>query len=143
MRYSFSNFGFLFFAFIFVICMTLFTNRVETYQDNKIDSIRAKLIQIDPRAKELVFQASHESFTENKKYVYLCLKDKDGNYYDDNMLMYVSLHELAHAFSESVDTHHTGDEFKNNFKELLRKAEQLGYYNPSTPLNYDYCPKQK
>jgi predicted SprT family Zn-dependent metalloprotease len=96
---------------------------------------------IDPRSKQLVFNASNESFTEDKKMVYLCIKDKQGKYYDYNMLMYVALHELAHAFSESVDMEHKGDEFKNNFKQLLDKAERMGYFDSTKPLDYNYCPK--
>jgi hypothetical protein len=57
------------------------------------------------------------------------------------MLMYVSLHELAHAFSNSVDEDHVSDEFKNNFRMLLQKGQQLGLYDPNKPLNYDYCPR--
>ena len=57
------------------------------------------------------------------------------------MLMYVSLHELAHAFSDSVDTDHSGKEFKDNFRNLLNKAQTLGLYDPKIPLVYDYCPR--
>ena len=66
-------------------------------------------------------------------------KDKNGQYYDYNMLMYVSLHELAHAFSKTVDENHTSKEFKTNFKDLLNKAQQLNLYDPTKPLIYDYC----
>ena len=56
--------------------------------------------------------------------------------------MYVSLHELAHAFSDSVDTDHSGKEFKDNFRNLLNKAQTLGLYDPKIPLVYDYCPRK-
>ena len=45
--------------------------------------------------------------------------------------------ELAHAISKQVDTEHQTDEFRDNFK-LLKKAESLGYYDPSLPLEYNY-----
>lgn len=131
----------LFISFLFVVAVTLYLNRTYSYSDPLIEKLRNILIDVDPRAKSLVFHASNESFTEDKKIVYLCLKDKNGQYYDFNMLVYVSLHELAHAFSNTVDTQHTGDEFKNNFKELLKKAEIKGYYDPLKPLDYNYCPK--
>jgi predicted AAA+ superfamily ATPase len=76
-----------------------------------------------------------------KKGLANCLKDENGKYYDYNMIMYVCLHELAHAFSNSVDENHTGEEFKENFRKLLKKGEEVGIFNPSLPLNYDYCKK--
>jgi len=131
----------LLFSFIFLIFITLYLNKIYSYQDPLIDKIKSDLLKVDPRVKELSFHASNESFTEDKKFVYLCLKDKDDKYYDYNMLMYVSLHELAHAFSDSVDTDHSGKEFKDNFRNLLNKAQSLGLYDPKIPLVYDYCPR--
>jgi len=131
----------LLFSFIFLIFITLYLNKIYSYHDPLIDKIKSDLLKIDPRVEELSFHASNESFTEDKKFVYLCLKDKDDKYYDYNMLMYVSLHELAHAFSDSVDTDHSGKEFKDNFRNLLNKAQSLGLYDPKVPLVYDYCPR--
>ena len=108
-----------------------------------IERIRNDLLKVDPRVQNLKFYASNESFTEDKKFVYLCLKDENGEYYDYNMLMYVCLHELAHAFSESVDEDHTTKEFRDNFQMLLDKAEKIGLYNPNIPLNYNYCPRSE
>lgn len=115
--------------------------KVESYDDPKIKEIQDKLARVDIRANNLSIKASSQSFTEDKKRTYLCLRDEQGNYYDDNMLMYVALHELAHAISKQVDVHHTTDEFKDNFKLLLNKAADIGVYDPSKPLNYSYCPK--
>ena len=126
-------------SIMFLFIMTIKLNKVETYKDPLIDKIREDLIKVDERVKNLTFQASNESFTEDKRHVYLCLKDKNGKYYDYNMLMYVSLHELAHAFSNSVDENHTSEEFKRNFRDLLKRAEGLKLYDPTQPLIYDYC----
>ncbi len=131
----------LLFSFMFLIFITLYLNKIYSYHDPLIDKIKEDLLKVDPRVKELSFHASNESFTEDKRFVYLCLKDKDDKYYDYNMIMYVSLHELAHAFSDSVDTDHTGKEFKDNFRNLLNKAQTLGLYDPKIPLVYDYCPR--
>lgn len=131
---------FLLFAILFVIYLTTHINRVQSYDDPLIDRIKKDLLKIDNRVSNLTFTASNESFTEDKKHVYLCLKDKEGQYYNYNMLMYVSLHELAHAFSESIDPEHTSKEFKDNFKALLKKGEEAGIYDPKQPLIYDYCP---
>jgi beta-lactamase regulating signal transducer with metallopeptidase domain len=124
-----------------VIFTFLFVRAVESYEDPKTKEIHQRLIQVDIRAKKISIKGSNQSFTEDKTRTYLCLRDEAGNYYDDNMLMYVALHELAHAISKSVDVEHKTDEFKNNFKMLLAKAESLGFYDPKKPLNYNYCPK--
>jgi hypothetical protein len=131
----------LIFCFLFLAFITMKLNKIHSYHDPMIDRIREDLLKVDPRVINLSFHAANESFTEDKKYVYLCLKDKDGKYYDYNMLMYVALHELAHAFSESVDTSHSGDEFRTNFSGLLGKAQSLGLYDPKKPLEYNYCPR--
>ena len=34
--------------------------------------------------------------------MHLCLKDENGNYYDDNMIIYVALHELAHIATKMI-----------------------------------------
>jgi len=129
---------------ILLICVVIifhYVKKVESYEDPILKVIHKKLIEVDIRAKKLSLKGSTQSFTEDKTRTYLCLRDENGNYYDDNMLMYVALHELAHAISESVDPNHTTDEFKNNFKLLLAKAADKGLYDPKKPLNYSYCPK--
>ena len=134
----------LVFSVFFLVYITFMLNKVESYDDPLLEKIRNDLIKVDPRVATLRFRASNESFTEDKKTIYLCLKDRKTNeYYDYNMLMYVCLHELAHAFSESVDEDHTTKEFRDNFQMLLDKAEKLGLYNPNIPLNYNYCPRSE
>ena len=118
-----------------------YVRKVETFDDPMCNEIHRRLIQVDPRAQKLSIKGSNQSFTEDKLRVYLCLYDEKGNYYDINMLMYVALHELAHAISISVDPGHKTDEFKQNFKMLLDKAAAIGVYDKSKPLNYSYCPK--
>ncbi len=124
-----------------LILVFFLVRKIESYDDPKIREIHEKLARVDIRANKLSIKASSQSFTEDKQRTYLCLRDENGDYYDDNMLMYVALHELAHAISKQVDVHHTTDEFKDNFKLLLQKAADIGVYDPSLPLNYSYCPK--
>jgi hypothetical protein len=80
MTYLNSDHFILIFAFLLIVLVTLCVNRVYSYDDPFISKLREDLINIDPRSKELVFNASNESFTEDKKMVYLCIKDKDGKY---------------------------------------------------------------
>jgi len=124
-----------------VVGIWCWIRKVETYDDPICIEIHRRLIQVDPRAQKLSIKGSNQSFTEDKLRVYLCLYDENGQYYDMNMLMYVALHELAHAISTQVDPSHQTDEFKNNFKMLLDKAAAIGVYDKSKPLNYAYCPK--
>ena len=118
-----------------------YVRKVETFEDPICAEIHRRLVQVDPRAQKLSIKGSNQSFTEDKLRVYLCLYDEKGDYYDMNMLMYVAIHELAHAISEQVDPGHKTDEFKNNFRMLLDKAQNVGVYDKSKPLNYAYCPK--
>jgi hypothetical protein len=77
-----------------------------------------------------------KSYTINKEKIFLCLKDEKNNYYNKNILMYVLAHEISHVLSESVG--HT-DEFHDIFQDLLAKITDLGLYNPSIPIDKNYC----
>lgn len=107
--------------------------------DPIIERIKIDLLRVHPKAAELNYWASDTSFTEDKRDMYLCLKDEQGQYYPYNMLMYVALHELAHAVSKTVDENHTGKEFNDNFDMLLQRAAELGIYDPNAPLVMNYC----
>jgi hypothetical protein len=89
-------------------------------------------------------EAEHEkdstSYTINKgEMMHLCLRQKDSNksIHDDNLLMFVIIHELAHIMSQSIGHN---NEFYDNFKFLLRESVKKGIYTPvnfqKTPVNY-------
>ncbi len=126
---------------LIVLATFLHVRNVETYEDPITMKIHKDLIKLHPEAQRISIQGSDQSFTEDKTRMYLCLYDENGNYYDYNMLMYVAIHELAHVISKSVDPEHKTDEFKNNFKFLLKRAANQGLYDESKPINYSYCPK--
>lgn len=78
------------------------------------------------------------SYTVNKgEQVVLCLRSRDEKdaIYDDNLIFYVTLHELAHVAS-ITDDHQA--EFHRNFRYLLKKASEWNYWtrvvNP-----FHYC----
>ena len=52
------------------------------------------------------------------------------------MLIYVALHEVAHVLCDEVG--HT-QKFHSIFEDLLKKATEMGIYNPSIPLIQNYC----
>ena len=76
------------------------------------------------------------SYTINKHKVHLCIKNDKGEYYDENMLIYVLAHELAHVLCDSVG--HT-EEWQEIFDELLDCLERQNVYDSSKPLLKDYC----
>jgi hypothetical protein len=68
---------------------------------------------------------SYTSYTLNKgDHIYMCMRN-ENQMVDDNTLMFVALHELAHVMTKSIG--HT-PEFVKNFKFLLKLAEKRGYY---------------
>ena len=75
------------------------------------------------------------SYSENKgQKIVVCLRDKTKppNYplIDENTVMFVMLHEMAHLMTETIG--HT-EEFWNNFKRILHDAVKVGIY---TPVNF-------
>jgi hypothetical protein len=73
------------------------------------------------------------SYSENKgELIVVCLRDKRPPYVfvDENTVMFVILHELAHLMTTSIG--HT-PEFWANFRIILHDAITLNIY---TPINY-------
>lgn len=124
-------------AIVLLIIDQLYESK-ELY-DDKIGELHKKLIECFPESKSLQISAGEKSYTINKKHIYLCLKDKDGEYYDDNSLMYVLLHEYSHVLCDEIDTEHHGDKFKRIFSSLLLRAEEKGIYDSTKPMVNNYC----
>ncbi len=87
---------------------------------------------------EVTFYRGEKSYTINKEKVYMCLKNstKGGEYYDEQTLVYVLLHELAHVLCPNVG--HT-KEFQEIFDALLDVAVKDGIYDPKSVIPLDYC----
>ena len=91
--------------------------------------------------KETLPTSEYTAYSENKgEKLAFCLnknKNNNNNLIDQNTLMFVAIHEIAHIMTLSVG--HT-DEFWQNFKFLLENAVQLGIYEPidykKNPKNY-------
>jgi hypothetical protein len=103
----------------------------------------------DPRVKVLVSRFNPENFSENDvtadttsysenkgERIVVCIRDKSPPYrfVDENTVMFVLLHEMAHLMTLTVG--HT-PEFWTNFKRILHDAVQCGIY---TPVNYTKTP---
>jgi hypothetical protein len=110
------------------------------FQHPIVNQLKEKMTLLSPRAQQLTWNASNESYTEDKSKIYVCVLDPHtGQLYSPNFLTYVAIHELAHALSPNIDTHHTSPEFRQIFSDLLDKAVRLGIYDPTEPKLKQYC----
>lgn len=106
--------------------------------DPFIKELKELLSPLDPRFRTTTIKCGNRSYTENKKIIVLCLRDKDGKLYDRNTIIYVAIHEFAHLIQEKYDPDH-GPEYQRIFDTLLTRAANLGIYNPHKPLSPHYC----
>lgn len=129
----------------FVVFLIFLLFLVYLFQDRHVNDpnhpvlnrIRDNFRLLDPKYSEIPMMEGTSSYTENKETITLCLrKPENGEFYDMNTLMYVSLHELAHVTTKS---HGHGAEFKKNFSILLRRAARIGIYDPRKPIPTRYC----
>lgn len=126
-------------VFLILILINVVRTRVTEYyeqMDPMLVRIRETLLPLHPCVANLKFYEGKKSYTINKKKVYLCLKDDDGEYYDFNMLIYVSIHELSHVICDEIG--HTA-KFHRIFRDLLELAEQKNIYDSSIPIVKNYC----
>jgi hypothetical protein len=84
----------------------------------------------DPsRLIEATPEAEHTSYSVNKgEAMHLCLRQRkpgDESLVDENVMTFVTLHELGHCMTESIGH---GPDFWNNFAWILREAEATGLY---------------
>lgn len=80
------------------------------------------------RFTESTPEAAYTSYSVNKgEKVYMCLRQRDEKeeLVDENILIFVALHEMSHIGTASIG--HT-KEFWNHFAWLLEKSETLGIY---------------
>lgn len=113
--------------------MVLTNHMFKKYPDK--ESVKRLKRRYDPsKITETIQGSKHTSYTVNKgEKMVLCLRARDSHekLENENTMMFVSLHELAHIMSKSIG--HEDDEFWKNFKFILKNAEDLGMYD-----NIDY-----
>lgn len=85
---------------------------------------------------EISLSKGKKSYTINKEEIYLCLKDENDQYYNDNMLIYVLLHEISHSICDEIG--HT-EKFNKIFHALIDKAVEMQIYDNNVPLIRNYC----
>jgi len=104
--------------------------------DPMLFKLKDHIAPLHPIVTSLSFYEGNKSYTINKQKIYLCLKDEKSDYYDFNMLVYVTIHELAHVLCPEVG--HT-QKFHEIFDQLLKEATELGIYDPTQPIIKNYC----
>jgi hypothetical protein len=112
------------------------------YPDKPQVKLMVQNFRSDPaRFIEATPDSEHTSSTVNKgESIHMCLRQREGNdesLVDENVMMFVALHEFAHVCTESVGHE---PEFWNNFGWLLKEAEAMGLYKytdfAAHPVNY-------
>ncbi len=125
---------------ILLLAMLVISWQIRDYfsqDDPMIQKLKRIAQEVAPEAaSQIRIYRGDKSYTINKRNVYLCLRDENGEYYNLNILCYVLFHEIGHSISKSIG--HT-EEFDEIFKKLLKKAEELGYYDPTMKIPQDYC----
>ncbi len=106
--------------------------------DEKLIQLEKVIREIFPiETRDVEFKAATKSYTVNKKYIHICMKDRDGIYYDDQVLLNVMIHELSHAINKD-DVGHT-TKFYKICNDLLDKAAEKGAYEKKTVIPENYC----
>lgn len=108
--------------------------------DPAVVRLKNKLLPVFPEILNTVVLKGDKSYTLRKYKIHLCTEDENGNLYNDNMMTYVFLHELAHCLNINELGH--GKSFYNIFENLLNRAEKFGLYDSSIPRIQNYCSKK-
>jgi len=108
------------------LCQALETK----YPDKPQVKQMVRNFRADPqRFLEATPDSEHTSSTINKgESIHMCLRQREGpdeSLVDENVMMFVALHEFGHVCTESVGH---DSEFWNNFGWLLKEAEAMGLY---------------
>lgn len=111
---------------------TLMDNLTQSYPSKPQVQRLVQNFRADPdRFLEATPDAEHTSYSVNKgEKIHLCLRQRDGTeqLVNENVMMFVALHEMAHCITKSVGHE---PEFWNNFGWLLREAESRNLYVPT------------
>jgi len=107
------------------------------------DNVRRLVQKFNPKKiVETLPTSEYTAYSENKgQKIAFCLnkkKENNDHLIEENTLMFVALHEMAHVASKSIG-HNT--EFWDNFTFLIGEAEELKIYTPIdySKKNEEYC----
>ena len=108
MSFLFSIIGVITILYVFYrILMEIRDNYENKNEDPYTLVLVEKIRQIDPMVDAIIdnlrFFEGDKSYTIDKKYVFLCKRDKKtGEQYHNNQLILVLLHEISHALCDEV-----------------------------------------
>jgi len=122
---------------VFMAAWYFFKTNYENYLENEpvVVRLKNKLLPVFPELKYVKLMKGNASYTINKQKIYLCT-ELNGETYDDNMLTYVILHELAHTLCPEIGH---GKQFQSIFQTLLGRAERHKLYDSRKPRVENYC----
>lgn len=126
------------FVFLVGFALTLVVASKKPKYNAVIEELKMRISLIDHKFQNINMYENGETYAHNKKDIYICLKDKNGKYYDFNTLTYVALHELAHIVTRGESSDHD-EKFLQNFNDLLRRAEKVGIWNRRIEMPKIYC----
>jgi hypothetical protein len=126
---------FIFFIMVLIVLNVFWYFNRET--DPILNRLKEHLAPVHSGIKHAYLYEADKSYTINKDKIYMCLKDNKGEYYPFNMLVYVFLHEYAHAINKE-DIGHTPS-FHDKFDKLLDIATEMKLYDPDIPVIDNYC----
>ena len=94
--------------------------------DSRVDRMYERFKQTELSESDSNEKNTSYSINKGEKIV-LCLRQKDGTnqFADENIVLFVALHEISHIMTTSIG--HT-DEFWNNFKFVLIDVQNAGIY---------------
>ena len=98
----------------------------------------ARLLPYFPEMALVHWHESHndETYIREKINAFLCTRNGEGIPYDDNIMTYVILHELAHGMQTKFGH---GQEWMATFYSLLDRAIASDLLNPSLLTPQQYC----
>ena len=85
---------------------------------------------------EITLYKGEKSYTINKHKIYLCLRDENGEYYNDMMLLHVLIHEICHCLCDEIG--HT-EKFNEMLDALIHEAHIMNIYDKNYELIQNYC----
>ena len=111
------------------------------YKDN--ETVDRLVYKFNPnKIVETLPTSEYTAYSENKgRKIAFCLnveKNNNNNLIDENTLMFVALHEMAHICTKSIGHKR---EFWENFKFLIKEANECGVYHlvDYSKNNKEYC----
>lgn len=128
-------------VFIIAIIVTFSWKRRAITSDQKLQYLKDKISVLDPRTKEFNFSVDDNgSYILGSRDIFMCIRDEHGDYYDDNFLIYVAMHELVHGLIPQNTEHHPPI-FDKTFNEMKELAIRMKIYDPTIPFPRTYCGK--